>query len=66
MTKVEPNEPRKNQEVDDLENPLVGFRRACRIHKLLNKEIEQEGVKKLKSKLKARKIPANHFIIDFM
>lgn len=44
MTKVEPNEPRKNQEVDDLENPLVGFRRACRIHKLLNKEIEQEQV----------------------
>ena len=44
MTKVEPNESRKNQEVDDLENPLIGFRRACRIHKLLGKEIKQEQV----------------------
>ena len=44
MTKVEPNEPRKNQEVDDLENPLVGSRRAFRIHKLLHKEIKQEQI----------------------
>lgn len=44
MTKVEPNEPRKNKEVDDLENPLIGFSKACRIHKLLHEEIKQEQV----------------------
>ena len=44
MTKIEPNEPRKNQEVDDLENTLVGFGGACRIHKLLHKEIKQKQV----------------------